>query len=286
MQAAFFDVGDTLVEHWAPAEVMSERMRARVCAELGEPQWIDELIAADLEPVPPLSLVQGIAAGFAGPRFEPEHSRQETDAWYRRWFTERGIDVTGIDLDRLRSLMCVPLAEISTPVPGAFESLKWCADRGMRVVLVTNTLSRGDAEVLQDWESFGLDHAIHGVVSSHSVGWRKPHPRIFERALAIAEAAPSEAFHVGDNLIADVYGAQQLGMRAVWRRTQRDPAVRPTERPRPSGRPCMHPSDGLTLRGGDVICLSCDRPPGVEVRPDAIIDDLTELPAVVEPWLA
>jgi len=116
------------------------------------------------------------------------------------------------------------------------------------VVLVTNTLSRGDDEVWEDWRRFELADAIDGVVSSHSVGWQKPHRAIYDRALAIAGARAEEAFMVGDRLDADILGAKLLGMRAVWRRTEHDQ-------------------------------------PKVDIEPDAIVDDLTELPAVVASWL-
>jgi FMN phosphatase YigB (HAD superfamily) len=290
IKAAFFDVGDTLVEHWAARDVTTKIARAQICAELGEHPWVDDLLAAEIEPIPPASLAQRIGQSVRGARFEPESSRQETQAWYRTWFEAHGIGVDGIDLDRLRSLMCVPLAEISTPVPGAFDALKWCVGRGLRVVLVTNTLARGDAEVLQDWKRFGLADAVHSVVSSHSAGWRKPHPAIFERALERAEAAPDEAFHVGDNLIADVYGAQQLGIKAVWRRAPRleppsDERGRPPDRFDASRAECQHPSEQLTLLDDEVVCVACERPAGVAVRPEATIHDLTELPAIVGRWL-
>lgn len=282
LRAAFFDVGDTLVEHWAAGDVMHQKLRTRICADVGEPDWIDDWLRAQIEPVAELSYVQTIAGrGSSDPRFEPAMARQETLAWYRAWFESRRVDVTGLDLDRLRALMCVPLDEISTPVAGAFDALRWCAKLGMRVVLVTNTLSRGDQEALIDWERFGVGQSIHGIVSSHSAGWRKPHPAIFERALAIADADPKEVFHVGDNLIADVWGAQQLGIRAVWRRT---PAARAASDSRPAfpTRECRHPSQGLYLDGDEVRCGKCGGNAAVEVRPHAIVDDLTQLPDVVE----
>jgi putative hydrolase of the HAD superfamily len=293
LKAAFFDVGDTLVEHWSPREVVNARARAQICAGLGERPWLDDLLEASLEPDWPASWVQAIAERAPGdPRFEPEMARQETERWYRGWFGERGIELDGIDLDRLRALMCVPLDEISTPVRGAFDAVRWCAERRLRVVLVTNTLSRGDQEVLEDWRRFGIGDAIHGVVSSHSVGWRKPHPAIFERALEIAGARSDEAFHVGDNLIADVWGAQQLGIVSVWRRPARkqpptDERGAPTARPDRGGDtpPCRHPSQDLFLQNGDVRCAACGGAAGISVSPDATIDDLTELPEAVAPWL-
>jgi HAD superfamily hydrolase (TIGR01549 family) len=294
LKAAFFDVGDTLVEHWAPRAVVNERARAQVSAGLGEERWLDELLDARLEPTWSVSLAKALVGRVSADQVRLDEARQDTIGWYRSWFHEHGIETDGMDIDRIRRLMCVPLEEISTPVRGAFDAVRWCADQGIRVVLVTNTLARGDEEALADWRRFGLDDAIHGIVSSHSVGWRKPHPAIFERALEVAEARPGEALHVGDNLIADVWGAQQLGIRGIWRRSSRavpSPGESGTppdpwaDRRRRDPETCDHPSETLLLRDGLVLCGACGRPAEIEVRPEAIVDDLTELPALVGPWL-
>lgn len=241
LRAAFFDVGDTLVEHWSPPDVVAAKTRERLCAVFGERPWYDDWIRSELEPP------EVRARPFGGWPFEEQWARQPTLEWYADWFRRHGVDLDGIELDTLRTTMCVPLDEISTPVPGAFDALRWCKVRGMRVVLVSNTLSRGDAEIVEDWRRFGFGDTIDAVVSSHGAGWRKPHPAIFRRALELADVAPEEAFHVGDSLIADVWGAKRLGIRAVWRRVEREQ-------------------------------------PDVGVLPDATIDDLAELPAAVGPW--
>jgi len=227
VKAAFFDVGDTLTEHWAPPEELHPTIRRHLVAAFGEREWFDRLIAADIEP--------------------SDAERQETNRWYESWFAAQGI-ASDIEIDKLRSTFAVPLDLVSTPVPGAADAVRWCKAQGLAVVLVTNTLSRGDAEVLRDWQRLGLADAIDGIVSSHDAGWRKPHPAMFERALQLASVDPADAFMVGDNPIADVRGAQALGMRAVFRRTA-----------------------GYQL------------PP--DIRPDAIIDQMSELPDAVRPWL-
>lgn len=231
MRAALFDVGDTLVEHWHAD--LTRLTRAALVSTFGEREWYDAWLAARIEPEDTAVL------------------EQTTLDWYGRWFEAQEVDLGGLPLERLRAAMVLPLDEISTPVTGALDALRWCHGRGLRVVLVTNTLSRGDAEVVEDWRRFGVSDLIRGVVSSHSVGWRKPHAAIFERALALADCRAEEAFMVGDNLVADVGGAKLLGLRAIWRR-----------------RP------GATFDG-------YDGPP-----PDAIVDDLRGLPAVVARWLA
>ena len=133
---------------------------------------------------------------------------------------------------------------------GAAEALRWCKREGLTVVLVTNTLWRGDDEVREDWRRFGLADVIDGVASSHNVGWRKPHRAMFDRALELADARPDEAFMVGDRMRADVWGARQVGIRGILRRT---PGLKPQT--------------------------------PVDVAPDAVVDSLAELPAVVSPWL-
>jgi len=228
VKAAFFDVGDTLTEHWAPPEELRPTIRRHLVAAFGERDWFDRLIDADIEQL--------------------DGDRQETNRWYAEWFAAQGI-APDMDVDQLRSTFAVPLDLVSTPVPGAADAVRWCKGTGLAVVLVTNTLSRGDAEVLRDWQRLGLADAIDGIVSSHDAGWRKPHRAMFDRALELAAVEPGDAFMVGDNPIADVRGAQALGIRAVFRRTA-----------------------GYQL------------PP--DIRPDAIIERMSELPEVVRPWLA
>lgn len=91
-------------------------------------------------------------------------------------------------------------------------------NRGLRLALVSNTAS-------PDWllrpvlERQGLVERVDAIVLSSEVGKRKPHPVMFERALAELEVRSEEALFVGDRLDADVFGASRVGMQtvqAVW----------------------------------------------------------------------
>ena len=243
LRAAFFDVGDTLVEHWAPPDAMHAILREALRREFGEREWYERWITGEVRPP---GTGRGGSSNDAA--VDEEALRQETNRWYEDWFRNAQIGIDDIEMDRLRSVMTVPLDLVSTPVPGAFAAVRWCKTRGLAVVLVTNTLSRGDEEAWIDWQRVGLADAIDAIVTSHSVGWQKPHRRIFERALELARAAPNEAVMVGDRLDADVWGASRLGIRTVLRRTSHEQ-------------------------------------PAVDATPDAVIDDLTELPAVLRAWL-
>ena len=62
---------------------------------------------------------------------------------------------------------------------------------------------------------YGLTERFDVLVFSDEHGACKPLPSIFETLLRGLGAAPAEAVFVGDNAYADVWGAQQAGMRAV-----------------------------------------------------------------------
>ncbi len=65
-------------------------------------------------------------------------------------------------------------------------------------------------------ERAGVADLFQTVVVSDEVGWRKPHPEIFSRALARLGVAPADALFVGDRADIDVVGAQRMGMPSVW----------------------------------------------------------------------
>ena len=226
-------MGDTLVEGWVPLDQMGVLMREAYVRRFGERDWYGAFVTAE----------------FAAPA-DADPLRQETNRWVTEWFANSGIGLDDIEVDHLRSASALPLDVVSHLVAGAADALRWCKQKGLAVVLVTNTLWRGDDEAWIDWERFGLAGSIDHIVTSHSVGWQKPHEQIFQRALGLARVPPGEAVMVGDRLRQDVWGAKRLGMRAVLRRT----SVGAPQEP-------------------------------VDVVPDATVDELTELPAVLGPWL-
>lgn len=87
-------------------------------------------------------------------------------------------------------------------------------DRGLRLGAVSNTYSSGQV-IRRQLAERGLLPYLDSVVASSDVLVLKPHPAIFRRALEELEVRPEEAVFVGDSLIADVRGAQALGIRGV-----------------------------------------------------------------------
>ncbi|GFG53556.1 HAD family hydrolase [Mycolicibacterium agri] len=80
---------------------------------------------------------------------------------------------------------------------------------------------------------FGLHNAIETVITSVTIGWRKPHPKIFETALRQCGVAATDAVFVGDNWQADIEGPRAIGMAAVYvgPANERTPTVTLTDLP-------------------------------------------------------
>jgi putative hydrolase of the HAD superfamily len=72
-------------------------------------------------------------------------------------------------------------------------------------------------------ESAGILDVFAAVIVSDAVGWRKPRPDIFHRALAATGVDPARTLFVGDRADIDVEGAHRVGMAAAWINPARDP---------------------------------------------------------------
>ena len=73
-------------------------------------------------------------------------------------------------------------------------------------------LSNGNA----DLQRTGIAPWFKAHFSAATAGHAKPHPRMFEQALARAGVSPAQAVHIGDHPAQDVAAAQAVGLRSVW----------------------------------------------------------------------
>ncbi len=107
--------------------------------------------------------------------------------------------------------------------PDAADMLARLQSAGYRLGLVSNA---GDTrDVFQLVEKFDIEQYFDFVLTSAACSYRKPHPRIFELALAHWGYMPDQAAMVGDRLDADIRGSKMLGMFAIWikRRARNQP---------------------------------------------------------------
>ena len=71
------------------------------------------------------------------------------------------------------------------------------------------------AAVRKTLERFGVAKYFEAIIVSADVGWRKPSPKIFKKALLTLGISASETVYVGDELDHDVEGAKKVGMHTI-----------------------------------------------------------------------
>lgn len=176
--------------------------------------------------------------------------RAETKMW--QWLRSRGVELplpdpaevaairgavladnpaVAHDISRLRELMVRTMLERGGYAPqeatslaaGAFaEFLDWrhrveffpdalTVLEQLRRNYLLAALTNGNA----DYRRLGLDRYFAFGYCAADVGAGKPHPAMFERALARANVAPTQAVHVGDHPVNDVQGATAVGMATI-----------------------------------------------------------------------
>ena len=99
---------------------------------------------------------------------------------------------------------------LEAPTRDLLEDIR---EAGMSTAIVTNG---GTTMQNSKIDSSGLRGLVDAVVISEEAGVAKPHPRIFERAMAEIGAAAEETLFVGDNPDADILGARGVGIRSAW----------------------------------------------------------------------
>jgi len=117
--------------------------------------------------------------------------------------------------------------------PEVREALAGMRASGQRVVAVSNW----DVSLSAVLREVGIADALDGAVCSAEVGAAKPAGAIFEAALALAQASPAEAVHVGDSPALDVDGALAAGLAAVLVRRGEDASAEEARVQLPTGVP-------------------------------------------------
>ena len=100
----------------------------------------------------------------------------------------------------------------TTFYPCTEEVLEELSNR-YRLALLSNTMSDTPRTVLQQT---GLIDHFEVVVCSRDLGIRKPNPQIFDYVLGMLGVESGEAVHVGDSVEADMEGASESGVTAIW----------------------------------------------------------------------
>jgi HAD superfamily hydrolase (TIGR01662 family) len=130
------------------------------------------------------------------------------------------------------------------PEPEAIDTLQTIKEMGKAIGLISNA---ADDENTQDLiDRGGFRRYVDYIISSAAFGKRKPHPGIFQAALDYFQMSPENAVMIGDTYEADITGGKQAGMQTIW----------------------------IIRRVQGVI-------PRLDPPPDAIVSNLSEIPALL-----
>ena len=95
---------------------------------------------------------------------------------------------------------------------GAVELLEYLKPK-YSLHIITNGFHEVQALKMK---SANIDHYFETVTNSENAGFKKPHPAIFEYALIAANAQKCDSIMIGDCIEADVQGALDCGLDAIY----------------------------------------------------------------------
>ena len=94
---------------------------------------------------------------------------------------------------------------------GTFDILDYLKEK-YQLHIITNGFEEVQSRKMK---SSNIDHYFNQVITSESVGVKKPNPRVFEYALNIANASKENSIMIGDSIEADIEGALNFGLKAI-----------------------------------------------------------------------
>jgi putative hydrolase of the HAD superfamily len=203
--AIIFDLDDTLIAHSTAGDACWRELCGRFAPSMGgiEAEKLYEVLIATTE------WYWGDPERHRRGRLNLISARREAVALA---FSKLGIADSALS-DRLADAYSVEREETVELFPGAIDTLSHLRARGIRLALATN----GAGEVQRKKIGrFGLEPFFDCIVIEGEFGCGKPDKKIFTHALERVSVPAREAWMVGDSLVWDIAGAQQLGIYAVW----------------------------------------------------------------------
>ncbi|MBI4213229.1 MAG: HAD family hydrolase [Chloroflexi bacterium] len=117
--------------------------------------------------------------------------------------------------DPVLAALCIPALGSFEPFEGAAELLGLIAKRRWSAAVLSNAAIRNGALYARDFADMGWHVPGLLFLTSLDVGYRKPHPAMFQAALARLGVPSDAVVVIGDSERNDIEPARQLGMKAI-----------------------------------------------------------------------
>jgi putative hydrolase of the HAD superfamily len=203
IRAVLFDLGDTLVSYYQPQDFMPILRRS---------------LDACLRALGRLPLQGEAQTELFHQALELNQERADLAVWP----LEERLGVlfshyvpamdTGL-IEQLSQAFLEPIFATAQVSHDALPVLSGLRRRGVKTGIVSNTPWGSPGRIWRDeLARHDLLPAVDAVVFCRDVGWRKPHPSPFRRALEMLGVGAKDAAFVGDNPVWDVEGAESAGL--------------------------------------------------------------------------
>ncbi len=245
LQVVLFDLGGTLLHYEQPPEYTFDAINARALSA-----FLRAAVKAGVRVADPDLAIRAVGrmASAMEAKARRTHYANGADLIIREGLEAVDVRVPERAWDGALEAYYAAISEVVKPVAGdAAGVLAKLVGQGRALGLVSNTFW---SPVLHDADltRFGLIDYLPVRVYSCTAGYVKPDPRIYRQALDRLDVAPAEAVFVGDKLEVDIAGPQKLGMRAV------------------------------------LVSSPFRYEDNPEIKPDARVDSIDELPGLLEQW--
>lgn len=98
-------------------------------------------------------------------------------------------------------------------VPGSVDTLKYLKSKDIKLALLTNGGARCQRDKV---EQFNLGQYFNGIYIEGELGYGKPDPRVYNKAISDLGVKNESTWMIGDNPLWDVAAPQKLGLKGVY----------------------------------------------------------------------
>jgi putative hydrolase of the HAD superfamily len=210
VDAVLFDLGNTLVKYYRPADFLPilERSVAAAAAELTVAKSGDGGTVLDTARL--FAHAKTLNRERADGRVWPLAER------LAEIFADCAQDLSPDRVARMSERFLAPIFAIAKLDPDALGVLSRLRELKLKTAIVSNTPWGSPAAAWrEELQRHGLLARVDMAAFCVDVGWRKPAPQLFEHALAQLGVQAEHAWFVGDDLRWDIEGARRAGLTPI-----------------------------------------------------------------------
>lgn len=129
----------------------------------------------------------------------------------KKSFDAVNYEISDLLIDKLADDYIINLANFNHLFEGTFELLDYLKEK-YTLHIITNGFEEIQSKKMINSKIY---HYFDQIITSESVGVKKPNPKVFNFALKAANAKIENSIMIGDNLEADIHGALNVGFKVI-----------------------------------------------------------------------